>query len=39
MDFLQGGSPRNGEADIVWYIEPLSVARTKQKAIFTGLEE
>lgn len=39
MDFLQGRSPRSGEAYIFRYVEPVSVARTKQKAIFIGLEE
>ena len=39
MDFLQGRSERNGEAYIFGYVEPLSDTRTKQKAIFIGLEE
>jgi hypothetical protein len=38
MDFLQGLSERKGEAYIFWYVEPLSAARTKQKAIFTCLK-
>jgi hypothetical protein len=38
MDFLQGRRERNGEAYIFWYVDPLSAARTKQKAIFTCLK-
>ena len=39
MDLLQGRSPRNGEAYIFWYAEPLGATRTKQKTIFIGLKE
>jgi hypothetical protein len=39
MDFLQGRSPRNGEAHIFWYVEPLRVTSTKPKTIFIGLKE
>src|SRR5262249_16264157 len=36
MRFLQGRSKRGGKAYISPYVEPLSAARTQQKAIFTS---
>jgi hypothetical protein len=38
MRFLQGRGKRDGKAYITSYVEPLSKARTQQKAIFTSPE-
>jgi hypothetical protein len=39
MDFLQGRRERSGDAYVLWYVESLSAARTKQKTIFIGLKK